>query len=373
MTTLADLIAVLDAAYPPALAESWDAVGLVCGDPATELNRVLFAVDATAAVVEEAIGWGAQALVVHHPLLLRGVDTVAANTPKGALLHRLIRSGCALFTAHTNADSAAPGVSDALAAALGLTVTGPLVAKPEAAVDNWVVHVPRAHTDAVLAALFAAGAGGGGNYRDCALRVQAKGQFRPVAQAAPAHGVLGELQHVEEDRVEVVAPPAARSAVLAALRAAHPYEDPAYHLSERAPLPTALGLGRIGTLPEPESLRTFTRRVALALPATAWGVRAAGSPERVVRTVAVCGGAGDSLLDTVSRLGVDVYLTADLRHHPVDEHLRKGGPALVDAAHWATEFPWCAQAESLVRSALPGVLTTVSRLRTDPWTVASPG
>ncbi|MGW5377680.1 Nif3-like dinuclear metal center hexameric protein [Nocardia sp. NPDC003999] len=370
MTTLADLIGALDAAYPPALAEPWDSVGLVCGDPAEELTRVLFAVDATAAVVEEAIDWRAQALVVHHPLLLRGVDTVAASTPKGALLHRLIRSGCALFTAHTNADSADPGVSDALAAAIGLTVTGPLDSKPEAAVDNWVIQVPRTHTDAVLAALFAAGAGASGHRCDRAVRVPATGQFRPEAAE---QGSLTELQYVEEERIEVAAPPAARSAVLAALRAAHPGDDPVYHISERAQLPSSLGIGRIGTLPQPESLRDFTDRVARALPPTAWGVRAAGDPDRTVYTVAVCGGAGDSYLNRASGLGVDVYLTSDLRHHPVDEHLRTGGPALVDAAHWATEFPWCAQAEAVVRTALPGLETRVSTLRTDPWTVRAPG
>ncbi|QIS10790.1 Nif3-like dinuclear metal center hexameric protein [Nocardia arthritidis] len=371
MTTLGELIGVLDAAYPPRLAESWDSVGLVCGDPAEEVTRVLFAVDATAGVVDEAVTWGAQALVVHHPLLLRGVDTVAADTPKGALLHRLIRAGCALFTAHTNADSADPGVSDALAGALGLTVTGPLDAKPEAPVDNWVVQVPSSHSDAVLAAMFAAGAGGSGDYRDCALRVPAVGQFRPMAEANPAIGSHGELQRVDEERLEVIAPPSVRAAVLGALRAAHPYESPAYHISERALLPAPVGIGRVGNLPEPESLRTFTERVAAALPPTVWGVRAAGDPDRAVYTVAVCGGAGDSYLDTVARLGVDAYVTADLRHHPVDERLRRGGPALVDAAHWATEFPWCAQAQSVVGNAMPELETRVSNVRTDPWTVGA--
>ncbi|MGY4100846.1 Nif3-like dinuclear metal center hexameric protein [Nocardia sp. R16R-3T] len=370
-TTLADLIGVLDAAYPPKLAESWDSVGLVCGDPADEVTRVLFAVDATAAVVDEAIDWRAQALVVHHPLLLRGVDTVAADTPKGALLHRLIRSGCALFAAHTNADSADPGVSDALADALGLTVTGPLDSKPQAAVDNWVVQVPRSHADAVLAALFAAGAGGSGTYRDCALRVPGVGQFRPVDGANPAIGAIGELQQVDEDRLEVIAPPSARTDVLAALRSAHPYEDPAYHVTERAALPSGFGIGRVGTLAEPESLREFTARVAAALPVTTWGVRAAGDPDRMIQTVAVCGGAGDSYLTTVARLGVDAYLTSDLRHHPVDEHLRRNGPALIDAAHWATEFPWCAQAQTVVRTALPDLETRVCTLRTDPWTISA--
>jgi hypothetical protein len=231
--------------------------------------------------------------------------------------------------------------------------------------------VPRSHTDAVLAALFAAGAGGSDSYRDCALRVPGIGQFRPVTGANPAIGSVGELQQVEEDRIEVIAPPAARAAILAALRAAHPYEDPAYHITERAAVPSGLGIGRVGTLPEPESLRTFTSRVAAALPATTWGVRAAGDPDRMIHTVAVCGGSGDSYLNTAARLGVDAYVTSDLRHHPVDEHLRRGGPALVDAAHWATEFPWCAQAESLVRTSHPELETRVSSLRTDPWTVSA--
>jgi dinuclear metal center YbgI/SA1388 family protein len=368
---LGELIAVLDAAYPPRLAESWDSVGLVCGDPGERVSRVLFAVDATAAVVDEAIAWGAQALVVHHPLLLRGVDTVAADTAKGALVHRLIRTGCALFTAHTNADSADPGVSDALAHALGLTVSGPLEPKPVAGIDEWTVKVPHSHTEAVRAALFAAGAGGSGRYRECCWQVSGTGQFRPMAGAHPAIGEVGLLEVVGEDRLEVVAPPAARGAVLAALRAAHPYESPAFHVTERAALPSGLGLGRVGELAHPESLREFTARVRASLPGTVWGVRAAGDPDRTIRTIAVCGGAGDSLLGTVTRLGVDAYVTADLRHHPADEHLRAGGPALIDAAHWATEYPWCAQAETIVRTALPTLDTRVCTLRTDPWTIGA--
>lgn len=369
MATLAELVATLETAYPPRLAEPWDSVGLVCGDPAERVRRVLFAVDVTAAVVDEAVRWDAQAVVAHHPLLLRGVDSVSADRPKGALVHRLIRSGCALFTAHTNADSADPGVSDALATALGLTVTGPLDPKPVPAVDKWTVQVPPEHADAVLAALFGAGAGSAGNYRDAAWRVAGTGQFRPLEGANPALGAVGELARPAEDRLEVVAPPASRAAVLAALRAAHPYEEPAYHVTERAALTGNQGLGRVGSLAEPLTLREFTTRAATALPETAWGVRAAGDPDRLLRTVAVCGGSGDSLLDTATRRGVDAYLTADLRHHPADEHLRRSGPALIDAAHWATEFPWCAQAAAVVHAGLPELETRVCTVRTDPWTV----
>lgn len=371
--TLADVIGALETAYPPALAESWDSVGLVAGDPADEVRKVVVAVDATAAVVDEALASGAQLLLVHHPLLLRGVDTVGAHTPKGALLHRLIRGGCALYSAHTNADRADPGVSDALAGALGLVATRPLVPIPDTATDKWVVMVPTTDTVRIREALFAAGAGELGDYRECSWTVTGDGQFRPLPGAAPTLGVVGEVETVREDRVEVIAPRRSRARILDALRAAHPYEEPAFDVFETADFPGSRGLGRIGELPEPQTLREFTARVAAALPRTEWGVRAAGDPDRVVRTVAVCGGSGDSLLDTVSGLGADVYVTADLRHHPADEHLRRGGPALVDVAHWASEQPWCAQAKGVLDGrfgSVDGWDVRATELRTDPWTVA---
>lgn len=372
--TLREVIEVLDTAYPPSLAESWDSVGLVTGDPGDPVRKVLLAVDATAAVVDQALEWGADLLLVHHPLLLRGVDTVGAHTPKGALIHRLIRGGCALFTAHTNADRADPGVSDALAQALGLTGLRPIDPKPEQAADKWVVMVPSEASSTVRAALFDAGAGALGNYRECCWTASGTGQFRPVDGADPAIGAVGELEQVAEDRIEVIAPRRARATVLAALRSAHPYEEPAFDVFELAELPSNRGLGRVGELPHPQTLREFTETVAAALPPTEWGVRGAGDPDRPIRTVAVCGGSGDSFLGKVSALGVDAYVTADLRHHPADEHLRAGGPALVDVAHWASEQPWCAQASAILDEAFgdhDGWESRVTDLRTDPWTTAA--
>jgi dinuclear metal center YbgI/SA1388 family protein len=276
--TVRDVIVALEAAYPPALAETWDAVGLVCGDPAEPVRRVLVAVDPVTETVEEALEQDAQLLVTHHPLLLRGVHGVPADDPKGALVHRLVRAGAGLFCAHTNADVADPGVSDALAHALGLRVIAPLSARP----------------------------------------------------AGP-----GEL-------------PASSTG------------------------PSSTGLGRIGELPQPESLQAFTARVRGALPDTAWGVRAGGDPQLPVRTVAVCGGAGDSLLAQARQAGVDAFVTADLRHHPASEHLAAGGPALVDIAHWASEHPWCTQAASVIATALGGTVDVrISQRCTDPWTIGS--
>jgi dinuclear metal center YbgI/SA1388 family protein len=366
---LRDIIDVVEQAYPPRLAQPWDSVGLVCGDPGETVDDVVVAVDATPAVAAEVPGGGL--LLAHHPLLLRGVDTVAASTPKGALVHSLIRAGRALFTAHTNADSASPGVSDALAQALGVEVDGvlsPLSDGP--ALDKWVVFVPPENADAVRAAIFEAGAGQIGDYSQCSWSVTGTGQFLPHEGATPAIGSVGSVERVTEDRVEAIAPAVARPAVLAAMRAAHPYEEPAFDVFALAPLPGDVGLGRVGSLPSPEPLRAFMSRVRRALPATSWGVRAAGDPERTVSRAAVCGGAGDSLLDAVAATDVDVYVTADLRHHPADEHRRASEVALIDVAHWASEFPWCAQAADVLHNQFgPSLSVRVSDIRTDPWNI----
>ncbi|CKI13565.1 Nif3-like dinuclear metal center hexameric protein [Mycolicibacterium smegmatis] len=368
---LADVIAVLEAAYPPQLAQDWDSVGLVCGDPDEPVESVTIAVDATADVIAEVPDRGL--LLAHHPLLLRGVDTVAASTAKGALIHRLIRTGRALFTAHTNADSANPGVSDALAETLGLRVEdvlSPVAAGPN--LDKWVVFVPAADADALREALFAAGAGRIGDYSHCSWSVAGTGQFLPHDGASPAIGEVGTVEQVSEDRVEVIAPARLRAKVLAAMRAAHPYEEPAFDILPLAPIPGDVGIGRIASLPEPEPLSAFVRRVRAALPPTSWGVRASGDPDAVVSRVAVCGGAGDSLLGAVTAAGVQAYVTADLRHHPADEHRRASDVALVDVAHWASEFPWCAQAAGVLRKHFSDALPVrVCEVRTDPWNVES--
>lgn len=269
---LSEVLAALDALWPPERAEGWDAVGTVCGDvdnPAAEVDRVLFAVDPVQEVADEAIKLGAQLIVTHHPLYLRGTTTVAATTFKGRVVHTLIKHDIALHVAHTNADTADPGVSDALAGALDLRVTGPLVPDPT---------------------------------------------------------------------------------------------DPKGHR----------GLGRICELDHPETLRDLAARAAARLPATAQGIRMAGDPDAVVHTVAVSGGSGDSLFGAVRAAGVDAFLTADLRHHPASEAVQQSAIGLIDAAHWATEWPWCEQAAAQLDAISDrhgwGLRVHVSKQVTDPWT-----
>ncbi|HEY3737373.1 MAG TPA: Nif3-like dinuclear metal center hexameric protein [Jatrophihabitans sp.] len=373
MPTLGELTATLQEWFPPSWAESWDAVGLVCGDPGEAVSRVLLAIDPLPETTAEAERVGAQLLLTHHPLFLTGVHGVPATDPKGALVHRMIRAGLAHFVAHTNADVAAPGVSDALADVLGLHELRPLQPVPEPVLDKLVVFVPRVDAERLIDVLAAAGAGALGDYDRCAWVTDGTGTFRPLTGATPAVGGIGEIERVAESRVEMIVPAHRRAAVIAALHAAHPYEEPAFDLLAGVAVPSARGTGRIGDLTAPMTLREFTMHAAAVLPATAWGVRAAGDPDRLLRSVAVCGGSGGSLAETARRSGADMLLTADLKHHATLETVNERGAdgiALVDAAHWATEAPWLDVLAVRLREHFGTSLDVhVSRIVTDPWTL----
>jgi dinuclear metal center YbgI/SA1388 family protein len=373
---VADVIDAMDCWFPPKWAESWDAVGLVCGDPAATVNRVHLAVDCVPETVAEAAARGAQLLLTHHPLLLGGVTTVAADTPKGALVTALLRSETALFVAHTNADVARPGISDALAECLELTDVDALTEAAGDRLYKLIVFVPSAETDAMIDALSAAGAGRLGAYDRCAWTATGVGTFRPGEDARPAIGRTGAVETVTEARVEMVFAPDRLGDVVAAMRSAHPYEEPAFDVFAHVALPSGRGIGRIGRLREPMPLAAFADLAAERLPGTQWGIRVAGDPAAVVETVAVCGGSGAPYIDTARRRGADVYLTADLKHHAALETVTEREPAamaLVDAAHWATEAPWLEALAAALRDRFGTTVDVgVSRLRTDPWTLHRP-
>lgn len=266
--SLTDVTRVAHTLWPLDGAQGWDAPGLVSGDPSRPVRSIHLAVDAVAATVDEAIEAGSDLLLTHHPLLLRGVTTVAEDHYKGALLSRLIRAQCALLSAHTNADVVADGVSDIIATRLGLVDTTPI-----------------------------------------------------TNNAQPGTGI-----------------------------------------------------GRVGRLPQPTTLGHLAHALLALLPATASGVRVAGDYSAPISTVALCGGAGDSLLREAKVRAADVYITSDLRHHPASEAreqaLCAGGPALIDVSHWASEWLWLEPAATQLRAALPGMIVTVSDLNSDPWSFA---
>jgi hypothetical protein len=292
---------------------------------------------------------------------------VAETTPKGRTLATLTRAGCGLLTAHTNADRANPGVSDALARAVGLRHVRPVLATGPA-LDKLVVFTPIGDADAVRAALHAAGAGHVGDYDTVSYTVAGEGRFRPLPGADPAVGEIGSLEVTDELRIEALMPRHLRTDVVRAVLAAHSYEEVAYDVIELADPGTATtGLGRIGDVDE-TTLGSYAEQVVAALPPTARGVLVGGDPDRVVRRVAVMGGAGQDLFPDVLASDADVYVTSDLRHHPAAELVEKDGPALLDVSHWAAEWTWLPElAERLGQALGDTVEVRVSTICTDVW------
>ena len=358
---LADVVTQLDAWFPPDLAEHWDSVGLIFGDPSREVRSVLVAVDATPAVADEAMADEVDLLITHHPLWLGGVTRLSGY--KGRLAQELIGAGIAMFNAHTNADRAPDGVNDALAQALGLQDIRPLETVTRELL-RLTVYVPKQDTERVVDALAVAGAGQIGLYDRCAYTTDGQGTFRALPGADPHIGQVGRIETVTEQRVEMVLPAHARQAVGAALLAAHPYEEPAYDFTAITQRRPDVGLGRVGVLDE-LTLADFAAHVAAALPTTHTGVRFAGDPAQPISTVAVVGGSGGSEFAAASAVA-DVLVTSDLKHHQVDEHLAAGGCAVVDVAHFASEWPWCPRTAR--RLTALGLNARASALVTDPWT-----
>ncbi len=316
----------------------------------------MLAVDAVPQTVAEAEAAGAQLLLTHHPLLLTPVHGVAATDPKGRLVHRMIRAGIAHYVAHTNADVADPGVSDALAHRLALTDLRPLDPAPDDAARTLVVFVATDEAARVIDTLTTA--------------ARATHAWSTIGVATRPDPAGRPTQAAAETRIELTLPGRAMPDVLAAVR------PDRFDVYPQVAVAGRRGTGRVGRLATPMTLREFGRHAVQVLPRTVWGVRAAGDLDRPVRTVAVCGGSGAPFIDAARRAGADAYLTADLKHHATLEAVTERGAdamALVDAAHWATEAPWLDAVAGRLRGRFgTTVNVTVSPTVTDPWTLHAP-
>ena len=369
-----DWVRLVDELYPVADAAAWDSVGLQVGDPTDEVGTVLMCLDVTVETLGEAVARKAQLVVAHHPLLFRPLDRLTPDSAAGRLALDAARARIAVLAAHTNLDVAHAGTTAPIMSVLGIADSRPLAPAPARPFVKVVVFVPVGSTDAVLAAAFAAGGGAIGDYDECSFRVTGTGTFRPSAAANPTLGERERRNEVAEDRVEVVVPAAAMAPVVTAVRAAHPYEEVAldvYPLAAIATEPAApKGLGRVGDLDRPLALRDVAARLRQGLPSPL--LRMAGDPDRMIRRVAACGGAGDALIGAALSSGADVYVTGDLRHHVTLDALTMG-MAMIDAGHYATEAAALpAFADSLAAAAAArglGARLLASDTSTDPWLV----
>lgn len=332
MVKVRDIIAALEAYAPPALQEEYDNAGLQVGDREAEISSAVLCLDVTEAIVEEAAGLGAGLIVAHHPVLFKGVKSITGNTTVERILIKAIRSGIAIYAAHTNMDNVWGGVNFRMAEKLGLTSIRILDGMPDKLL-KLVTYVPRAQSDAVKNALFESGAGHIGNYDRCSYSSPGTGTFRGDETSRPFCGKAGEWHSEPEERIEVVLPSFLKGRVLQSLLNVHPYEEPAFDLIALSNTWARAGSGVIGELPEPADEMDFLQRIRTVFQAGC--LRYSRLLGRPVRKVALCGGAGAFLASKAAAAGADVFLTGEIRYH--DYFDLEGRILLAEAGHYETE------------------------------------
>lgn len=347
--TIQEFSDIFETLAPSSIAWKNDNVGLQLGRPTAAVRNILVTLDVTAECILEAKRTGANLIVAHHPLLFHPQRTITDRTRVGSLSLALAEEGIALFAAHTNLDSVPWGVNGALSMALGLR--SPAILSPlTGSLEKIAVYVPSDHADAVADAMHAAGAGMFARYDRCSFRSTGTGTFRGKKGSKPFIGTPEHDERVEETRIEMMCETWRTAGVVRAMLAAHPYEEAAYDVVPLANAHGEYGLGMIGTLPKPVSVRTFLARVKRALKTPALRYTPGRGP---VHTVAVCGGSGESVIGDALRRGADALVTADLKYHTFQEH--QGRLLLVDAGHYETE--------RLVLPVLAGALREALRQR----------
>ena len=348
-----------------ALAEPWDKVGLTLGDPRQEVSRGLLCIDLTETVVREAVERGCELIVAYHPPIFRPLERLTAD---GDWTQRRIRSailaGLAVYSPHTALDAAKGGVCDWLGDVAAGAGASRRPIRPHREADGAdpfkvVVFVPEADEPAVRRAMAEAGAGGLGRYTECSFSAEGVGGFRPMPGAHPTIGRVGERAEVAERRLEMLVPADRLSAVVAALRAAHPYEEPAFDVLKLQLVegsPPLVGAGRVVTFDTPVTADQLASRFdAERFPEAIVKVGGGGSAE--IRRLAICPGSGGSLFEDVE---ADAYLTGEMQHHQVLDLVQRG-KSVVLLGHTATERPYLPiYRDLLVKTAAAGVAWLVS-------------
>jgi dinuclear metal center YbgI/SA1388 family protein len=335
---VADIINIMEQMAPSWLAESWDNVGLLTGCEAAVVKRLLIALEAAPALLEQT-GAG-DMLLVHHPPIFKPLNNLQTSLPAQAALIKAAARGLNLYAAHTNLDAAARGVNQALADCLELTEVRPLLPASGAMV-KLVVFVPPENFSDLSQALFDAGAGSWGGYQSVAFSSPGRGQFMPLPGACPSSGRVGELSRVEEIRLEMLVPKRRTHEVVDALRRHHLYEEPAFDLIPLLNSEFKAGMGRVGNLARPLPGKEFLTQAARKLGALC--PLYAGAPPPVVSRVAVLGGAGGFALEDACRARAQVFVSGEAGYHSAQQ-AEDLGMCLLLVGHYASEAlvtpPW---------------------------------
>ena len=311
-TRVGDIAAYLEQLAPRLYQESYDNSGLIAGNPDNDVSGVLVTLDCVEDVVDEAIQIGANLIVAHHPIVFKGLKRLNGSNYVERTVIKALRNDVAIYAIHTNLDNVHVGVNRKIAEKMGLKNCRILQPRKDTLL-KLVTFIPKDHTEKVMSAVHAAGAGQIGNYKNCSFRLEGTGTFLPVGDAAPFVGDIGKPESVDETRIEVIFPAHLEHRVMSALRSAHPYEEVAYYLSTLVNENQEVGSGMIGELPIPMEPLEFLASLKKSMDLNV--IRHTRPVDRPVLKVALCGGAGSFLLPRAIQEKADVFVSADFKYH----------------------------------------------------------
>ncbi|OHB73953.1 MAG: Nif3-like dinuclear metal center hexameric protein [Planctomycetes bacterium RBG_16_55_9] len=361
-----DITFKIEEMYPLSLAQGWDNVGFLVGDPQKDIENILLTIDITNDVLAEAIRLKTDLILSYHPVIWDGLKKVIAEGPTH-VVYELIRSGIAVFSIHTALDSAVDGVNDGLAEMIGIVGGKPIgdyVGHPGGGNYKLVVFVPIEFVADVSNAIFAAGAGAIGNYSKCSFSAEGTGTFLPQKGAKPAIGKKGKLEQVAEMRFETIVPADKLDAVVAAMRKAHPYETPAFDIFKIYGTEGPFGLGRIGELTRPLHVAQIVKKIKEATGAKAMGL--IGDEGRLVKRAAVCAGSCGEILNQVIAAKVDLYLTGELKHHQALA-AQEAGLTCICLSHTVSERFMLKKVAQQLHKHVNGIKIRISKKDADPF------
>ncbi|AOZ91710.1 Nif3-like dinuclear metal center hexameric protein [Paenibacillus crassostreae] len=329
------VIQYMEQLAPKHVAMPDDKIGLQLGTLQKEIHNVLIALDINDDVIEEAIKLQVDLIIAHHAIIFRPLKQLQTDTPMGKLYEKLIKHDIAVYISHTNLDVTEGGMNDWMAEALGIENGSPLEDLHTEELSKLVVFVPKTHHQQVLDAILGAGAGMIGDYSHCSFNIEGYGTFMPLEGTEPFIGKLGEIERVEEIRIETIVPQGIRSKVIQVMLKAHPYEEVAYDLYAMNLKGRTLGLGRVGKLNKPMLLSEFVEVVKKNLQVD--HVRVVGDLNRTIRKAAVLGGSGSRYVSPSIYRGADVLVTGDIDYHTAQDALM-AGIAIIDPGHNAEKI-----------------------------------
>ncbi len=328
-------MSIIEKLAPKTLAEDWDNVGLQVGDPRADIKKILVSLDLTEEVLQEAIKEKANMIITHHPFIFKSLKNIRMDLSTGNLIKQLIQKEINLYAAHTNLDITENGLNDMLAEKLSLQHIEVLSTMGQEKLFKIVVFVPKGHEDQIKDVMGKQGAGWIGNYSHCTFQAPGTGTFKPLEGTNPFIGSMGKIEKVEESRVETIVTQKILSKTLNAIIKAHPYEEVAYDIYPLENQGKVYGLGRIGIYEQPMAYDEFLNLLKAIL--NIEHLRTAGAKKESIKKVALCTGSGAEYIHRAAMLGVDVFITGDLKYHEAQQ-AKSLGISVIDAGHFATEI-----------------------------------